>query len=836
MSSWRLALPAILAVSFALLVDEIMLSAIFHVTLGAGNTVAAIAIALVGLSGGGIAAYLHPALRAPRDPARLAGSLVFWFVLCLLASVYAIMAVPIAHGDLIYGRGEPAVQLWRLVIFHVTVLPFFLGGLTLAVIFRSDPARIGRLYFADLFGASLGCVVSPALLSAVGAPAAILVGALPAVALAVRLRLGAGGGRRALAALPVLLLAAAVLRPESLRFGTLNTMGEVNAPAYRSFRIGPGDIAYERWALDAWTIIRSQHVPQQWENFRGWGLSPRYDGPIPETRLVNFNARFSTYVTDPGDDPARLGAWLDADLTSLHHVLGRRYARVLNIGAGGGREVLAALHHGAERVVAVDLSEVVVEDIMRDELFEFSGRLYEDPRVEAVADEGRNYAERSRERFDLVAFSIVGGANLEKMDLVRVDDLFTLEALETYLGLLTEEGVFSYVMYSTRADLIAARWRQADGGAHPYVPALRTLTGLRLALERVAPGARFADHVLIAALPRTISPSYDLVHIVVSRSPLTAAERARFLETCRRFDFVPLHPDGGAAPDPANLYARIAADADLDALAEQAAFSIRPATDDRPFQYALDPAHLGRALERGELLALVAGNPLVSLGLSIGALAVALAFAPLLGSARRRRELRAFRSSFRLLLYFACIGFAYMAVEIAVLLKLQTFLGKPIYGLSVGLFAFLLSSGLGSHATGRLADDRLERASSRIVLLLVACGLVFALGSGPLFAGAIAWPLAARIALAVASIFPVAFLMGMLFPIGVRLVARGNADMIPWAWATNGCFSVLGIFTTRIVALVFGFSRALVLGLVVYGLVIACVRAHARAVGRASGP
>jgi SAM-dependent methyltransferase len=829
MRSWPLALPSILAVSFALLVDEIMLSAIFHVTLGAGNTVAAIAIALVGLSGGGIVAYLLPALREPKDPGALAGALVFWFALSLLASVYAIMAVPIGHGDLIYGRADPTVQLWRLLIFHLTVVPFFLGGLTLAVIFRSDPSRIGRLYFADLFGASLGCIVSPALLSAAGAPAAILLGAVPAALLGCALWLGAGGRRRALVVLPALLLAAAVLRPGLLSFGTLNTMGEVSAPQYRSFSIEPGDIAYERWALDAWTIIRSDRVPQQWENFRGWGLSPRYHGPIPATKLINYNARFSTYVTNPGEDPEALGAWLDADLTSLHHLLGRRYGRVLNIGAGGGREVLAALQHGAERVVAVDISDVVVDDIMKHELRDFSGRLYEDPRVEAVADEGRNYAERSQESFDLVEFSIVGGANLEKMDLVRVDDLFTVEALETYFRLLSEEGAFSYVMYSTRADLVAALWQGEGGEAHPYVPALRTLTGLRLALERVAPGARFADHVLMAALPKVISPSYDLVHIIVSRRPISASERASFLETCQRLGFVALYPDGEPAIDPGNLYARIATEPDLTALAARVPFSIWPATDDRPFQYALDADHLRRALERGQLFELLAGNPLVSLGLSIGSLSALLALAPLLLSTRRSHDLRAFRSSFRLLLYFACIGFAYMAVEIAALLKLQSFLGKPIYGLAVGLFGFLLASGLGSNLTGRLGDGQLERAASAIVLLVFAVGLGFALGSGPLFGSAIALSLAARIGIALASIFPVAFLMGMLFPIGVRLLARNSADLIPWAWATNGCFSVLGIFSTRIVALLFGFSRALILGLLVYLLVIACVRAQSRA-------
>ena len=84
------------------------------------------------------------------------------------------------------------------------------------------------------------------------------------------------------------------------------------------------------------------------------------------------------------------------------------------------------------------------------------------------------------------------------------------------------------------------------------------------------------------------------------------------------------------------------------------------------------------------------------------------------------------------------------------------------------------------------------------------------------------------IAIAVAAIFPLAFSMGMLFPIGIRILARNSADLIPWAWATNGCFSVLGIFSTRITALLFGFSRAMLVGLAVYTLVVACVFAYSR--------
>ena len=86
-------------------------------------------------------------------------------------------------------------------------------------------------------------------------------------------------------------------------------------------------------------------------------------------------------MTQFDGDFGPIGAWLDADLISMHYLLGRHYDAVLNIGAGGGREVLNALHHGASDVTAVDVSDVTVDDLMKGRLRAFSGDLYLDPRV-----------------------------------------------------------------------------------------------------------------------------------------------------------------------------------------------------------------------------------------------------------------------------------------------------------------------------------------------------------------------------------------------------------------------------------------------------------------------
>jgi hypothetical protein len=830
----------ILAVSFAVLIDEIMLSAIFQVLLGAGNTVAAIAIALIGLSSAGIVAYLAPAFQQPERANALYRTLLFWFGVSLMVSTFLIMSIPVSHGDFIYAGNQIGVVLARLAIYHVAVAPFFFGGLVINAVLRSRPGEISRLYFCDLAGAALGCAASPVLLTLVGAPRAILYSAVPALVLGSWSTWPRGMKWKALAMLPVLLVGLGLMKPELHSFRTLNTMGEVHRPRYRSFALAKGDIDFEKWALDAWTIIRNERIPQQWEAFKGWGLSPTYQGPIPKLRLVNYNARFSTYVTayDGRFDPIR--EWLDADLTSLHYLLGRHYQRVLNIGAGGGREVLNALNHGASDVVAVDVSAVVVNDIMKGRLREFSGDLYLDPRVTAVADEGRSFTERSQETFDLIDFSIVGGMNLEKMDLVRSDDLFTLEAVRTYLGHLDQAGVFSYVMYTMRSDLVEALAQKPFLTTIPYIPALRTLTGLRIAFAEAFPGRRFEDHVLIAGLHGLIDPTYDLVHIIASESPFSESERQRFHQVCDRLEFVAFYPARSKAESQGNPYASIVQAPDLPAFARTVPFSIWPPTDDKPFQAIIDPTELMNLADRGSLVEFLGQIPLVSLGVSIGALGLAVTLIPLAWLAGfGDRGGAHLGTTWSLLFVFAAIGYGYMAIEIVVLLKLQRYLGNPIYGLSVGLFAFLLSSGLGSASTQRVETRRLVRTIYRNLAFFIVLGLVFFRLEGPAFQSTISAPLPLRIGLAVAAIFPLAFLMGSFFPMGIRLIVQVDQNLIPWAWGINGCLSVLGVLGTRISAFFLGFNHSLLIGLLVYTtvalFVLIFVRTRPALVGAVDG-
>ena len=210
---------------------------------------------------------------------------------------------------------------------------------------------------------------------------------------------------------------------------------------------------------------------------------------------------------------------------------------------------------------------------------------------------------------------------------MRIDDLFTLEALRSYLSHLDADGVFSYVMYNTRSDLVD-EMREAAVPVPPYIPAVKTVAGLRMVFEEMEPGARFADHVLVAGLHGVIDPNYDLVHVIASRTPFTDAERAAFRDSCRSLGFVCFYPPAAGA----NLYAEVIEAPDLAALNASLPFSVLPTTDDQPFHYAFRWQSLGAAL-----IALIA-NPLISTGVAFTLLGMLLCLLPLFGAPRNGRR------------------------------------------------------------------------------------------------------------------------------------------------------------------------------------------------------
>ena len=155
--------------------------------------------------------------------------------------------------------------------------------------------------------------------------------------------------------------------------------------------------------------------------------------------------------------------------------------------------------------------------------------------------------------------------------------------------------------------------------------------------------------------------------------------------------------------------------------------------------------------------------------------------------------------------YFAGLGFGFIAVELALLQNLTLLLGHPIFTLSLLLFTLLASGGLGSAVSRRVP-------AGTACLVVAGLGAVEALALPRLVPALMPLTLPAREALAVALIAPLGFVMGIPFPRGLQMTGRGALAPPPFYWGLNGIMSVIGSVATVFVALRVGFQAAMLVG------------------------
>jgi hypothetical protein len=82
----------------------------------------------------------------------------------------------------------------------------------------------------------------------------------------------------------------------------------------------------------------------------------------------------------------------------------------------------------------------------------------------------------------------------------------------------------------------------------------------------------------------------------------------------------------------------------------------------------------------------------------------------------------------------------------------------------------------------------------------------------------------AKILISLALIAPLAFWMGMPFPLALSRVGARTPDLLPWAWGINSCASVLSAILATLLAMSFGFRAVVLIALALYALAAATFR------------
>ncbi len=759
---------ALFVLSAGVLGYELVLLRIFSVLMWYHFASLAIAMALLGLSLGGVVVAVRggagrPACGALWFASGVAG--VFLLLCAIRASPqFAALALAPFHQPFYkpFARPQAALPGWGLALrlgalAIATGLPFAGAGTALAGVLRRRAPAVHRPYAAVLLGSACGAAGSLAALATVAAPAALVLAAGAGLSAAALFR---GRPRWAGAAV----LAAAVAAVSADRGGW------AELPFARG-RYQPELLAV-RWN----PMSRVAAYPlAPGDTLRPFGLSPAYRGPVPP--------RIGLVVDDSGYTNLYEGRacrenpdYFRSLLSSLAWHL-RPRARALVIGPGGGKDVWVALSFPGSRVRAVEINPEIVE-MVQNVFGAFTGRPYSLPSVELVVADARWFLDRDTDRYDVIEASAVFGRMPPAAGAFTLseDFLHTLEAFRTYWNRLSDRGILSVNQFIYERRL------------------LRLAALARAALEAEGIG-RPEAHVRIVA-------DRGMANVMVARAPFSPEDDAVLQARADRLRFRILYPD---AQQKDTLLARVLEAPDLGALLAGLPFDLRPPTDDRPFfYYTLRASGLWSAVRKGREGFDNRGVGMVAVTfVGLTAVACALFLLPLAG------RLGFPRGAGPAMGYAAAVGTGYMFLEIALLKRLILFLGHPVYAAAAVLTAFLLGGGAGSLSAPRFAKpSRLALVTAGAVALAAAWGLW---GQGILDAAA-GFSRPGRWLAASAFLLPLAFLLGIPFPAGLALLGRRSGDLVPWCWAANGAAGVAGSLGTLLVAMHWGYTAAILAG------------------------
>ena len=250
-------------------------------------------------------------------------------------------------------------------------------------------------------------------------------------------------------------------------------------------------------------------------------------------------------------------------------------------------------------------------------------------------------------------------------------------------------------------------------------------------------------------------------------------------------------------------------------------FNITPATDSRPFFY-----HYFKWRQTPEILASLGltwqpfgGSGyfvLVALLILVSLASAVLIIGPLLiggKTSQIRKTIDIPNWRLRVLVYFACLGLAYLFIEVPLAQQFILILDQPVLALAIMLFAVLLFSGIGSLTAKRWN-------LSLVMLILVIAILIYPIVLQPISTIVLGQSQTVRIILSIMIIAPVGYLMGLPFAGGLAVIEPRQPALVPWAWAINGSFSVISSVLAVMIALSAGFPVVLWLGAAAYALAL----------------
>ncbi|PIP36839.1 MAG: hypothetical protein COS92_05345 [Desulfobacterales bacterium CG07_land_8_20_14_0_80_52_14] len=744
-------LASVVMLSAAGLIFELTLTRIFSAAIWYHYTFVAISVALFGWGLGGLLVYM---LRLARLENLLSP------ILIVLSILFAIVLPLFPYGILQFPFTPERLNFY----FAMGLLPFIAGGATLSLMFDAYRGDSNRLYFADLGGAALGTLMVPLVISRLGAETAILATAvLPSLA-AVFLSMEIWRQKKSLwLFLSLLVLVATTsLTLWNSRTQTLVIRDAPSKGLYQLLRSNPGS----RMIFDRWNAYSRISSVSDFDNFH---LARLFIDSDAWTDILRWNGR-PNGIEDAAD-------WFRAFPFRLSPK-----PRVLVIGPGGGTDVVLAICAGSPKVTAVEMNPLIVDCVRA--WGDQAGNLYDHPKVQLIMDEGRNFIERTTERYDLIVLGFVDSwASVTSGGLSLTENyLYTRDALTSYFDHLTDRGAIAIIRWPIDVPRLVAN-------------------SVSLLAQRGLNTSQAGHHILAVSQRRPRGNEPVETVFMLSRSQISPST-ADALLAGHADPHILWVPNRESEPVYSNLFS---GKTSFEQYTQSFQTLATPVYDDRPFYFATDKPF---------------GIPRFMVGLFCLPVIAVLGFTILLLLGSRFLGFRA--PGPKTVAYFAALGGGFIICEVALIQRLILLLGHPIYSLVVILFTILLSGALGSFFARRFIPERIPQALDRIFPVVILLMILAAFALPLLVRAALPLSLHLRIFLTAVSVFPFGFFMGMPFPLGLRRSASGASGKPETSasvlWGINGVASVVGSIGGVALAVAAGFTWVFLAGAGCYAI------------------
>jgi hypothetical protein len=814
-------LPAVFTVSLTSLCYEVLLTRFFSYSQWNHLSFMVISIVLFGFGASGTALSLVER-RRPGWSASFLESRGFPLALVVCSITISGSFLSVKNIPLDYFRMpvEWFQSAYLLLTFLLLLVPFFCAGGVISLAFAGRSARSGWIYFASMLGSAVGALLPAALLPLLGEGRIVFCCALLLLLLPVlqvtALRRGASRERRRRPSGTGLILTASGALFLLTGVVLLVREGALLEISPSPYKLLPQVLQFPDTAV----VSRSNTIRGRLDRLESPyirfapGLSLKFSGLLPEAEflvrdgdalLVLYDVPGEATVESTAEGEDRSGYFsgsLQCYAGYSIHPAGRE-ERVLILQNGGGLSLPCAAAAGAGQVTLL-LEQPGAAALYRST---YAGDRY-GTAVRVVAGNLRRRLARDPERYDRIQVE-AWGPSVPGMASLNQEHLLTVEAFADYLEHLRPEGV----LILSRKLLL------------PPSDMLKIFAAAYSGLESAGIEDPAAHIILIRG--------WDSYTLLCSPAPFTADALAEVRDFCARLNFDLVFYDGIERGDANrfNVFAepfhyqeiRILHRALREGRGGQYFRSyyldVSPARDDRPFHSRFTRWSKLKLLFRstgGRFYSLfLSGETIVLVVLIIaGLLSLVLLLLPRITVRQRAAQDRPSRSAGGTA-YFLAAGGGFMFVEMAFLQGFTFVFGDPVIAFTVVLAELLILSGVG----GALSARWNRRVLPPVLIVLVVCQfLLFALFGRAEQLLLQAAPAAQALG-AFGLLAPIALLMGVPFPVGLRLLAP-SSRLRAFGWGANGVASVMASILAIPLTMVWGISRLLLLAALCYALML----------------